>query len=200
MRIVRKKVGHTVIAMTENNAELILEADRLSGEVNVLGIIGDDYEILEDVAEPQLWIEGGNMTYDGTWAFAGDTSALDDNLDTFQAVIKDKVRGIATEKREGGYSVNGLRLGTDSTAMALLTGGALLEAPSYKVVTSKGKAVLPGATFQFIYSKVAGYVQEVFDHSYDLHSDIDAVESVTELLTMDLDSGWPEPSYTSPEE
>ena len=104
--------------------------------------------------------------------------------------LKDQVSEIAKQKRDGGVTVEGLEIATDTDARSLLTGAKQGGKANRKMVGKNFRANVTKVQFDAIVDAVDAHIQAVFDRQYDLHEEIDAATDEATLKAIDITSGW----------
>lgn len=126
-------------------------------------------------------------------------------LENLKEHFKSKLATRRWTAETSGIAIDNLVYATDResqikyTAIAVAISQADPQTWSVNWKTSDGQFVtLNSAQMMYRTNIVMGYVQGCFNREYALQSEIDACSTVEELLLLDIDSGWPEVTYSIP--
>jgi hypothetical protein len=119
--------------------------------------------------------------------------------------LKSKLATRRWAAETAGITIDDLVYSTDResqikyTAIAVAISQADPQTWSVNWKTSDGQFITLNST-QMMYRTniVMGYVQGCFNREYAIQSEIEACSTVEELLLVDIDSGWPEVTYSIP--
>jgi hypothetical protein len=119
--------------------------------------------------------------------------------------LKSKLATRRWTAETAGITIDDLIYSTDResqikyTAIAVAISQADPQTWSVNWKTNDGQFITLNST-QMMYRTniVMGYVQGCFNREYAIQSEIEACSTVEELLLVDIDSGWPEVTYSIP--
>lgn len=123
--------------------------------------------------------------------------------------LKEHLKSKLAEKRwtaeTSGITIDNLVYATDResqikyTAIAVAISQADPQTWSVNWKTSDGQFITLNSTQMMTRTNIVmEYVQGCFNREYDIQLEIDACSTVEELLLVDINSGWPEVTYTIP--
>lgn len=111
-------------------------------------------------------------------------------------IARDKLASVRFARETGGIVISGARIATDRQSQALITGAytySLLNPEA--LIDWKGAdgtwTQIDAATLAGIAGAVATHVQACFSNERALSELIEAADTVEELASIDLESGWP---------
>lgn len=111
--------------------------------------------------------------------------------------LRDKVAYRRWQHEIQGISINDLHIGTSDREKALLASKVVtaMNKPgaSHKWKTAQGWVTLTSDVMIQLGLTVENFVQKCFDREGEL---VEAINLADDLSTIDLESGWPESSYT----
>lgn len=126
-------------------------------------------------------------------------------LENLKEHLKSKLAERRWTAETAGITIDNLVYATDResqikyTAIAVAISQADPQTWSVNWKTSDGQFVSLNSTQMMTRTNIVmGYVQGCFNREYVIQSEMDACSTVEELLLVDINSGWPEVTYTIP--
>lgn len=114
-------------------------------------------------------------------------------LDHNRLKMRDKVAQRRWEQEVKGLVVNGLYFGTTDREKALMASKVVsamnLPGASHKYKTAQGWITVSSETMIQLGLGMVNYVQLCFDREGEL---VEAINTATDLSTIDIDAGWPD--------
>lgn len=148
---------------------------------------------LRRVGAPEL-VENGDQV-DEIWP------VVDKPIDEGRQILKDEIVRLMIANQDGGITLDGLPVCTDSGAIADMT-AAKLEARTMDqvIVPRRGggvKIIASKAKIDTIFTKVSDYRRAVMTRAGALIDDVDAANTVADLSGIDIEGQWPTSELTT---
>lgn len=199
MKIVRNKISKAVLFIVEDTSTVEFINSALSiDSTSIPSLLEDDYEIISGVDRPDVWIGGGVLSYDDSWAvlnqevFDTKSTELEIILQEYKLEKKKEAASIRYQ-----HEVNHPTLDTSRDAQGLITGAwATCQMNPDAVIDFKATdgswSQLTKTEIDPLALAVTSWVQACFSHEKTLCDLIDAASTKEEVDSVDLNEGWPQ--------
>lgn len=141
-----------------------------------------------------------NETWEQAWEVVDIRTGMTEEhlaelLTTLRAETKANVAERRWQAEVGGADFNGLRLATDRTSQAMVAGASMLAEVRPELLidwkTQDGWVQISNGQIASLSLVVGLHVQACFRRERELNDEVDAAQTIADILAIDITTGWP---------